>query len=302
LDAVAGFGIVAGIATFAGIGLAIYYGRREGSRQKILGYEGSISPIPVASSASLESYDLEVVFKPRGQPPRNIDTAFAHYLRFANFGREPIRREDFAPANPLRVVVDGTEVLDARVEATRRDVNRIELGRITAEESSASIAVTFDFLDYLDGAVVRLLTTSRPNSVEMAGDIIGMPGGIKTTSELRGRRSLWGPLGVVLAILFEVATLALCVFAFHWIVGEWGTAWILILPIVALIAPFLISLFVGDTVWPKPGPHFPAELRRRLPFGRYPMPHDTMVYIDERYGPIEASVEHVERPRTDTRK
>src|SRR4051812_44885573 len=118
MDAIAGFGVVAGIATFAGVALAIYYGRREGSRQKVLGYEGNISPIPVASSASLESYDLEVVYKPRGEPPRNIDTAFAHYLRFANFGREPIRREDIAPGNALRIEVTGTELLDARVEAT----------------------------------------------------------------------------------------------------------------------------------------------------------------------------------------
>src|SRR5204862_4673304 len=116
-------GVAAGIATFVGIVLAIYYGRREGRRRKLLAYHATVSPFPLASSRSLDAYNLSLVYEPREGLRREIDDAYVHYLRFVNFGAEAVRRADIAPANPLRVEVEGAEVLDATVGCPARRVS-----------------------------------------------------------------------------------------------------------------------------------------------------------------------------------
>jgi hypothetical protein len=255
--------LVAGVATIGGVILAIYYGRQQGSHIKLLAYKAAVSPFPVASSSSLEEYNLALMYEPREGEPREIESAYAQYLRFANFGHEPVRREDIAPANPLRIEVTGADVLDVSVEASHRDVCRVALGPIEPGDGSTSFAVEFDFLDYRDGGLIRLLTTSSPERVALVGDIIGMPEGIKTADELRGRRSLWGPTGTVLAILFEVGSLVLTVFVYRWVLGEWNSVWLVALPVVALLAPAVVSLLISEKLWPKPGPRFPPELLPR---------------------------------------
>jgi hypothetical protein len=276
------FGLVAGVATIGGVILAIYYGRLQGSHIKLLAYQATVAPFPVASSTSLEEYNLALMYEPHEGEPREIESAYAQYLRFANFGHEPVRREDIAPANPLRIEVAGADVLDVSVEASHRDVCRVSLGPFEPKEGTTSLAVEFDFLDYRDGALIRLLTTSSPDRVALVGDIIGMPDGIKTVDELRGRRSLWGPTGTVLAILFEIGSLVLTAFVYRWVLGEWNSVWLMALPLVALLAPAAVSLFISEKLWPKPGPRFPSEL---LPRGyrHLPVAMQTAL-IDEDFG------------------
>jgi hypothetical protein len=260
VDPVTAFGLVAGVATLIGLALAVYYGRREGRKRKLFVYQANVSPYPIASSTSLAEYRLGIRYEPRGGQPRDIENAYAHYLRFANVGREPILGTEIAPANHLRIVVADAEVLDTTIEATKRDVSRIALGKIATSADETTIPVTFDFLDYQDGALVRLLTTDRPREVTMAGDVIGMPEGIKTALELRGPRRILGTVGFVLFGLLLLGSLTLTAFTYRWVTGEWDSVWLLALPIVALIAPIAVSLFISDTVWPKETVLFPREL------------------------------------------
>jgi hypothetical protein len=261
------FAVVVGLATFAGIALAVYYGRREGRNRKVLAYQASTSFGPIASSAELSEYNLSLAYEQEGEEPRRIDDAYAHFLRFANLGHEPIRREDIAPANPLRVeVAGGVEVLDASLEAVAREVARIDVGQIEAGEDLTTLAITFDFLDYQDGAVIRLMTTSRPDEVALVGDIIGMPEGVREASEITTRRKFWGPLGVVLVVLFEASAFAAVALAYRLAIGDWTSLWLLPLPILALVGPLIIALIVSETIWPTARPIFPRPLRRGGPF------------------------------------
>ena len=267
-----------GVATVAGLVMAVYYGRREGRRQKLLAYQTSLAPFPVASSRSLEAYNLTLLYEPRGDKPREIESAYAHYVRFVNFGREPIVRSDIAPANPLRIQVKGSELLDSTLEVTTRDVSQIDLASPETDEETTSLRVSFDFLDYHDGAVVRLLTTSRPESVELVGDVIGMPEGVRTVSAMSGRRKLWGTVGLTLAGLFWIACLTLTVLVYRWVLRSWDSVWLVALPLIALVGPPLVAGIASDTIWPKGTPSFPPEL---LPRGlrRFPEWPGEFVYL-----------------------
>jgi hypothetical protein len=260
------FAVFGGLATVAGLALAVYYGRREGRKRKILTYEASVAPWPVASSASLAEYNLSLAYEREGEEPRRIADAYAHFVRFANLGHEPIRHEDIAGGNPLRIDVAGdVEVLDASLEAVTRDVARIELGQIEPRKGSTSVPITFDFLDYQDGALVRLMTTSPPEAVALAGDIIGMPEGIRAASEVTARRTFWGPLGFILFVLFEVFAFSAVALAYRLVTEDWSSLWLLPLPILALFGPLIIAFIVSETIWPKQRPDFPRPLRYRGP-------------------------------------
>ena len=104
-------GIVGGVIGVLGIIYTIYYGRRS-QREKFLMYEIS-PPIALAQAFSPEDdYKLSVLFQRKGEPEEKIESVFTTFLKFANLGKEPIRGTDIAPANPLRVNIEGTRTLD----------------------------------------------------------------------------------------------------------------------------------------------------------------------------------------------
>ena len=271
---------------------------KRGRKQKLLVYQTSLSPFPVASSASLETYNLTLLYEPRGDKARPIESAYAHYVRFANFGREPILSGDIAPANPLRIEIDGTELLDSTLEATTRDVAQIRLSSQPLDDESASLLVTFDFLDYEDGAVIRLLTTSLPDRVALVGDVIGMPEGVRPITAMASRRKFWGITGFTLAGLFWVACVVLSVLVYRWVVGSWDRVWLLALPIVALIGPPVVSAIVSSTIWPKGTPSFPSKL---LPPGLFRFPEWPEEYAYMVQGP-EGQRVHVGRMAREARR
>ena len=287
--------IVGGIATAAGLWLAVYYGRREGRRRKSLAYEAGRPPWPLASSASLSEYHLSLSYTGEQGEPRQIEDAYAQALRFANFGHESIRRDDIAPANAIRIEVEDAEVLDAIIEAVTRDVTAIELGPPTTDGNVTSIPITFDYLDFHDGALVRLLTTARPTRLALVGDIIGMPEGVRTVREVSGRRAFWGPLGVALVVLFIASAFAAIALAGRVITDTWWSLALIPLPLVAIVVPVLIAILISETLWPKSTPSFPRALARAgLPFfavgPERMMSYDDFVFFEERNRMREAAV------------
>jgi hypothetical protein len=259
--------VVVAIATIAGaiasfLGLYALYQGRVNRRVKLLAYE-TTPPVPLASASPVEAtYKLSIRYERPGSRVEIIDAAYITYLRFANFGREPIRANDIAPGNKLRVeaeVAPPGEVLDISLASGGRPVTAVAISDLTALGRVASADVRFDYLDYHDGGVVRVLSTVRPRSVVLAGDIIGMPEGISRSDEPPAR-GIWGKVGAGLWIIAEFASVALTFFAFRWVTGAWNNAWLMVVILPAIILPGIIALFVGDTVWPSNRREFPKEL------------------------------------------
>src|ERR1019366_10275062 len=123
-------------------------------------------------------------------------------------------------------------------------------------DQGAMSDVTFDYLDYHDGGMVRVLSTAPPRSVLLLGDIIGMPDGIQR-SDKPPARGVWGKLGVTLWLIAELASVALAFLAFRWVIGSWENAWLIVLPVPALVLPGILAIIISETIWPSTRREFP---------------------------------------------
>jgi hypothetical protein len=250
-------GLVGGIASIAGLVYAISYARQS-RRVKLLVFDASI-PVALATAVSPENdYKLSVSFQ-RGSNEEKIKSAHVRFVRFANLGKEPIRREDIAPANPLAVVVEGVRTLDISIAGVSRAVNKVGLSELSLSETLSRVEIELDFLDYQDGAVLKILTEGGQGTTKLTGDIIGMPSGIKRFDDGRPFRFL-NAIGCSLGVIMELAALGLMVYTFYWVTGAWKGVWLLLLPFVALFAPALIFIIVATTIWPDQGLSFPRAL------------------------------------------
>lgn len=258
----AALGIIGSIASLLGV-YALVDARRN-RRIKLLAFE-TTGPVPLATAADRErEYSLSIHYRAADSTTEEvIDAAFVRYLRFANFGKEPIRRDDIAPANPLRVEVTGARVLDIGLSAKGRAVTRVELDSPSVSDSAASARISFDYLDHNDGAVVRVLTTSPRATMILTGDIIGMPSGIRRENATPAR-SLWGKIGFGLWVAAEIAALATAGWIVQYVTGSWKDVWLVALSIGAFLGPILTvpiaALLALEDKWPLRGGRFPEEL------------------------------------------
>lgn len=188
MDAPAIIALVAGAASIIGLVYAVLAWQRERTRRKQLVFHRIGGP-PLARSRSLGDYRLQVLFEREGVSEK-IDTAYVSYALIANLGREPIRREDIAPANPLEIEVRGATVLTVEIEKQTRSVCSLVLGETSGSEEVSVTPISFDFLDQHDGALIRVLTDGRPDDLDLTGDVIGMPGGPEKPS-LRRPKPRW---------------------------------------------------------------------------------------------------------------
>jgi hypothetical protein len=261
------------------VGIGAYVDARRNKRVKFLAWERTYADALASASKAEGDYKLSILYERAGSEPEVIQGAFVTYVRFANFGKEPIRRADIASANPLRIVVkmredeDDCRVLDISLGGSSRDVIRLNVGSLTPIEHGAEATVDFDFLDFHDGGVVRIFSSGRPASVELCGDVIGMPQGIART-DVAVTRNVWsrigGVVGAILWVLSEAVGFGLTVVLFHYVTGSWSDAWLLVLPPVIFVGLGLFGIFVSDTIWPSSTGRkkFPSALAipRRHPF------------------------------------
>jgi len=252
-------GVVFGIIGVIGVSFTIYYGR-TGLRKKFLVYENSIS-LPLAQAFSPEDdYKLSVVFQRKGSIEERISSVYTTFLKFANLGREPIRGLDIAPANPISVKVEGARTLDIQISATTREVNNVSIINRSINDNDSSAEIRFDFLDYQDGALIKILTVGNKGKISLSGDIIGMPNGIKCLSEETGKKSSsreisgWGSL-VILLIDFVLSALL-----YYWVVGSWTHVWLVFILLPILVVSMVLVALVA-WVWPNRNPTFPETLQ-----------------------------------------
>jgi hypothetical protein len=254
--------VVGTLASLGGV-YAIVDSRRN-RRVKALGFEHT-GPIALAAAPGHEQdYQITIHYRPSVEGPDEvISAAYVTYLRFANFGREPIRSQDIAPANPLRVQVEGVRVLDISLAGVHRDVSQIDLAELELGEEKSHADVRFDFLDKDDGGLVRILSTGKKGAeINLVGDIIGMPLGIVRTDKPVPGKSRWGKIGVGLYASLQVVALLLALFAIQQTTGDWSDIWLFVVPFVAVIGPGLIAIAVSETIWPtrNKGGQYPQEL------------------------------------------
>jgi len=243
-------------------------------RHKLFAYEIARG-FPVATASSVGGdYELSIHFKAAGGDEERIEGAYLQFVRFANVGREAIYRRDNASANPLRIEISGARVLDIAIADVKRDVNQIELSTPSLSDAGGSAKIDFDFLDYKDGALVRVLTAGKPKKAEVFGDIIGMPGGIVCTSPDQ-KAGLPGWLGFSLWLTAQVSLFAVAAFVFHSVTNSWSDLWLLVLPVLAVVIPIIGALIVSESgsmfqraSWLRRAyPEF--EMPGMFPFARY---------------------------------
>lgn len=251
------FGIVAGLIGIAGVAYTIYYGRKN-QRKKLLVYGNSL-PIPLAQAFSPEDdYKLSVVFKRKGLNEERIESVYTTFLKFANLGKEPIRGSDIAPTNPIRVKIEGTRTLDIQIAGRTREVNNVCIRNQVVEDTEASAEVCFDFLDYQDGALVKILTVGDKGEISLSGDIIGMPEGIRNMEETNGSKPEVNISGWVMGFVF-VAAMVLSAFIHYWVTGSWNHVWLILVPLGVLLL-VIAATAVTVWAWPSGKPSFPKSL------------------------------------------
>lgn len=257
--------VIIGIAVTVVVGVAaiictIYYGRR-GQRKKLMVYEVSES-IALARSFSPEGdYKISVLFQRKGSIEEKIESVYTTFLKFANLGKEPIRGEDIAPSNPLRVSVKGARILDIQLGGITREVNNVCLRDRVFKKEQASAYVNFDYLDYRDGALVKIVSVGEAGNISLEGDIIGMPEGINNIGEIRTKAkptltgSTWSTLG------FAAASFGLSGFIYYWIMGGFISVSLAFLPYGILFGVIGILMIIDDVrLWARGRKSFPKSL------------------------------------------
>lgn len=184
LDWITALGIFGTLVSVVGLIYAWAVARRS-ERRKILTYKFS-SPLSLARVLPDRiEHRLSIIYEREGAEPINIKGAYLWVITLGNIGREPVRREDIAPSDPLRVVVENAKVLDIAHAGISRAVINFDVAPFEEKgDELADSILSFDFMDYRDAASVRVLTDSAEARISIRGTIIGMPEGVREQDEL----------------------------------------------------------------------------------------------------------------------
>ena len=233
LDWIAILGIIGSVASVAGLVYAFVLAR-QAQHRKLLAYEVT-HPLPLANILpDTVEHRLSIVYERQGEPPVNVRGAFVRFLQVGNLGREPVRRADIATADPLRLQVSGGAVLDVALAGVSRPVIDFRVAPVETQADGATALVSFDFLDFKDSAIVRILTDAPRVRVSLKGTIIGMPQGIVYRPDLE-KRPILNPLGCALAVVLQLTAIVGALWIFRAATGGWSLLWVLLLPVLALL-------------------------------------------------------------------
>jgi hypothetical protein len=253
---------ILGLVGTAVLGSYAIYDQRRNRRVKRLVYDTITVPLATAFRND-EGYKVSIQLERSGTEPRIFDAAYLTFVRFANFGREPIRKDDIAPANPLIVEAETDapgEILDVSLSSSSRRVTSVAVGETINLGQSAQSKVTFDFLDYHDGGIIRVLSSAQPTNVKLRGDIIGMRTGIIAADQppSRRRKIMRWTLGILM-VAIELAAITASVFAFRWATGSWNNGWVVGMPPLAFVLPLVMFVLVA-VLFDTRARGFPPEL------------------------------------------
>jgi len=150
------------------IGLFLTWKSYVYGKKKVKLFSRTINLIQGLSSAYS---DLEVYY--RGEKQNNISvTKFV----FWNSGRQPIRKQDIADKEPLRIqAFNNVKLLDVKLLHPKIENSNCLLLNKADNEPLKTCEITFDFLDQNEGFVVQTIHTgNKPGDVILLGKIIGL--------------------------------------------------------------------------------------------------------------------------------
>ena len=103
----------------------------------------------------------------------NIPNITITKLAIWNDGNDTINKSDIASADPLLITAkDTVHILEYKIIYQKNECSLFDIEEI---ESGKKLKVTFDFLDFQDGAVIQLLHTGNSSSdIEFGGTIKGV--------------------------------------------------------------------------------------------------------------------------------
>jgi len=252
-------GIVFGVVGVVGVIYTIYHSRRA-QRKKLLVYEVSRSIALAQAFSPEDDYKLSVLFQRKGSIEEKIESVYTTFLKFANLGKEPIRGSDIAPANPLKVTVQGARILDIQVAGITREVNNVSLKNQVKEDEQAAAYVDFDFLDYRDGALIKILSVGNKGDISLEGDIIGMPEGIRDIEAIRPTSKTAGSISGLWALVIVIAGFLLSGYIFYLVIGSLRDVWLIFMPFGVLAIVVIISLIIDARPWLRGRASFPKSL------------------------------------------
>jgi hypothetical protein len=125
----------------------------------------------IISQILIQNFDpllpnLSIKFK--GENVKNLSIS---RIAFWNDGKETINKTDISQAEPLMIeITKGCRILDVKLILTSNTANQFEL----LEIQDTYVMVSFDFLDYQDGALIQIIHDATvPKSLEVRGVIKG---------------------------------------------------------------------------------------------------------------------------------
>lgn len=105
----------------------------------------------------------------------------------------------------MRLEVCGGKVLDITLSRVTREVCKISLEPISFVEEKSITNISFDFLDYLDGGLIQIITEGQKAQLTMKGTIIGMPEGIRGEDSKKKTSGSVDPIGLFVAVIYLAA-------------------------------------------------------------------------------------------------
>jgi hypothetical protein len=243
------------------VGSLIYavYVRNVSNLEKKLTYE-VIPPVSVAEVIKGSgNYSLRVVYERPDNKPLYIENAYMQLLRFANFGKIPITKGDLAKTDKLRIEIQEGSVLDISLSSVTRSACHIKLGKPTKVGNTVVAEIDFEFLDFLDGGLIQILSDTDRLKTTLRGTVVGMSEGIreKTIGSEPVEVPNWG---CAIGVLIEIGALALVPFIYQRIIGSWNNIWVLALPIAALVGPFMLFYLIMTVFSLRDKSRFPKRL------------------------------------------
>lgn len=118
----------------------------------------------------------------------NIPNITITKLAIWNEGNETVNGSDIAQAHPLAIIAENdVKILEAKIIYTKNESNEINIQEI---ESGKKLNVTFDYLDFEDGAVIQILHTGNSSEdIKFEGTIKGV-GKIGLDNHIKKRKSI----------------------------------------------------------------------------------------------------------------
>lgn len=209
-------GIIGTVASIIGLPYAYILTRRS-DRKKILTYYVTSPPRFIDFPQEWIEH-RPIVYTRVGAKPIYLEGAYLSFLLIGNLGKETINKEDIAPNDPIRIEVSGAKVVDiAKTSISRKEIN-FSLSSFKEVRNSITVSnLVFDFLDYEDGAQIRILTDSDKACVRVVGTVIGMPNGIIQKCKLKKPGFIFYFLLWISNIVWAASAFAL-VFLIIWLV------------------------------------------------------------------------------------